>query len=158
MSTQPKFEVQLKIRKPVEEVFEAVVDPKKLSGYFTKTASGRLAEGQTVMWSFAEVPGEETPVKVRQVVKNERIVFEWPAAEGSYDTKVEKSGYDTKVEMVFKPLEGGATMVQIRESGWRDTPKGIESSYGNCSGWMHMACCLKGYLEYGVNLRAGGAF
>jgi uncharacterized protein YndB with AHSA1/START domain len=148
MSTQPKFEVQLKIRKPVEEVFEGVVDPKKLSGYFTKTASGRLAEGATVMWTFLEVPGEETPVKVRQVVKNERIVLEWPSAEG---------GYDTKVEMVFKPLEGGATMVQIRESGWRDTPKGIESSYGNCSGWMHMACCLKGYLEYGVNLRAGGA-
>jgi uncharacterized protein YndB with AHSA1/START domain len=147
MSMQPKFEVQLKIRKPVAEVFEAVVDPKKLSSYFTKTASGRLAEGQTVMWSFTEAP-EPFPVKVRQVVSNERIVFEWAAAEG---------GYDTTVEMVFKPLEGGDTMVQIRESGWRDTPKGIESSYGNCSGWMHMACCLKAYLEYGINLRAGGA-
>ena len=29
MSTQPKFEVQLKIRKPVEEVFEGVVDPEE---------------------------------------------------------------------------------------------------------------------------------
>jgi uncharacterized protein YndB with AHSA1/START domain len=143
----PKFEVQLKIRKPVEEVFEGVVDPKKLSSYFTRTASGRLAEGMTVMWSFLEAP-EETPVKVRQVVKNERIVLEWAAAEG---------GYDTTVEMIFKPLDGGATMVQIRESGFQDTPKGTESSYGNCGGWMHMLCCLKGYLEYGINLRAGGA-
>jgi uncharacterized protein YndB with AHSA1/START domain len=144
----PKFEVQLKIRKPVEEVFEGVVDPKKLSSYFTRTASGRLAEGMTVMWSFLEVP-EETPVKVRQVVKNERIVLEWGAAEG---------GYDTTVEMIFKPLGGGETMVQIRESGFQDTPKGTESSYGNCGGWMHMLCSLKGYLEYGINLRAGGAF
>ena len=147
MPMEPKFEVQLKIRKPVGEVFEGVVDPKKLSGYFTRTASGRMAEGQTVMWSFDEAP-EPFPVKVRKVVNNERIVFEWASAEG---------GYDTTVEMVFKPLEGGATMVQIRESGWRDTPKGIESSYGNCSGWMHMACCLKAYLEYDINLRAGGA-
>ena len=144
---QPKFEVQLKIRKPVAEVFDAVVDPKKLTGYFTKTASGPLAEGATVIWTFAEAPGE-SPVKVKQVLKNERIVFEWAAQEG---------GYDTRVEMVFKPLEGGATMVQIRESGWHDTPKGIESSYGNCSGWTHMACCLKAYVEYNINLRAGGA-
>ena len=142
-----RFEVQLKIQKPVGEVFLGVVDPKKLSGYFTRTASGPLVAGATVMWSFPEFP-EEFPVKVREVVKDERIVLEWEAAEG---------GYDTKVEMLFKPLEGGATMVQIRESGWRDTPKGIESSYGNCGGWMHMMCCLKGYLEYGINLRAGGA-
>jgi uncharacterized protein YndB with AHSA1/START domain len=144
---EPRFEVQLKIRKPVAEVFEAVVDPQRLSGYFTRTASGRLAEGMTVKWSFPEFP-EEFPVKVQEVVTNERIVLEWQAQEG---------GYDTRVEMLFKPLDGQATMVQIRESGWRDTPKGIESSYGNCGGWMHMACCLKAYLEYGINLRAGGA-
>ena len=48
-------------------------------------------------------------------------------------------------------------MVQIRESGWRDTPAGTQGSYGNCAGWMHMMACLKGYLEYGINLRAGGA-
>jgi uncharacterized protein YndB with AHSA1/START domain len=69
-----------------------------------------------------------------------------------------QKGYDTRVEMVFKPLEGQATMVQIRESGWRDTPQGVESSYGNCGGWMHMLCCCKAFLEHGINLRAGGAF
>jgi uncharacterized protein YndB with AHSA1/START domain len=143
---EPKFEVQLKIRKTVHEVFEAVVDPKKLSGYFTKTASGRLAEGTTVVWSFPEFPGE-FPVKVREVVPDKLIVLHWESQEG---------GYDTKVEMSFKPLDDGNTMVQVRESGWRDTPKGIESSYGNCGGWMHMACGLKAYLEYGINLSEGG--
>lgn len=144
---EPKFEVQLKILKPVAEVFEAVVNPRKLSGYFVKSASGPIAEGETVMWTFAELPGE-SPVRVETLVKNERIVLHWDASEG---------GYQTRVEMHFKPLEGGATMVQIRESGWKDTAKGIESSYGNAGGWMHMMCCLKAYLEHGINLRAGGA-
>lgn len=144
---EPKFEVQLKIRKTVHEVFEAVVDAKKLSGYFTKTASGRLAEGTTVMWSFPEFP-DEFPVKVREVVPDQLIVLHWESQEG---------GYDTKVEMSFKPLDDGNTMVQVRESGWRDTPKGIESSYGNCAGWMQMACGLKAFLEHGINLREGGA-
>jgi uncharacterized protein YndB with AHSA1/START domain len=144
---EPKFQVQLKIQKPVEQVFDAVVNPKQLSSYFTRSASGPLAEGATVLWSFPELDGE-FPVKVRQIVANERIVLEWEAQEG---------GYHTTIELQFKPLERGATMLQIRESGFRDTPQGLEGSYSNCGGWMHMLCCLKGFLEYGVNLRAGGA-
>jgi uncharacterized protein YndB with AHSA1/START domain len=63
---EPKFQVQLKIRKPVTEVFDAVVRPEKLSGYFLQTASGGLAEGATVKWKFAEV-AEEFDVVVRNV-------------------------------------------------------------------------------------------
>lgn len=88
------------------------------------------------------VPGESPAVAA-----NERIAFEWESAEG---------GYDTKVEMSFKALDDRSTMVQIRECGWRDTPKGIATSYRNAGGWMHMMCCMKGYLEHGINLRAGG--
>ena len=73
---EPKFQVQLKIQKPVSEVFQAVVDPKKLTGYFVKTSSGPMTEGQTVMWSFAEAP-EPFPVKVVQVQKDARLVFQW---------------------------------------------------------------------------------
>ena len=32
--------------------------PEKLSGYFVQSASGPLAEGTTVKWGFAEIPGE----------------------------------------------------------------------------------------------------
>ena len=142
---EPKFQVQLKIGKPVAEVFAAVVEPDKLSGYFVQKSSGPLAEGATVKWKFAEV-GEAFDVKVKRVNKNERIVFEWPA---------EDSTYDTRVEMIFKPLEDG-TLVQISESGWRPTPAGVKSSYDNAGGWMHMMCSMKAFLEYGINLRAGG--
>ena len=144
---EPKFQVQLKIRKPVAEVFNAVVRPEKLTGYFIQTASGPLAKGATVKWKFAEVP-EAFDVVVRHVVKDERIVFEWPS---------ETSGYNTRVEMAFKPLDDETTTVQISESGWREDPGGIKASYGNAGGWMHMMCSMKAYLEFGINLRAGGA-
>jgi uncharacterized protein YndB with AHSA1/START domain len=144
---EPKFQVQLKIRKPVAEVFDAVVNPTKLSSYFVQTASGPLAEGTTVKWKFPEFP-DQTDVVCRQVVRNDRIVFEWPAEGG---------GGNTKVEVAFKPMDAGNTMVQISESGWPDTPEGRTASYGNAGGWMHMMACMKAYLEYGINLRAGGA-
>ncbi len=84
---------------------------------------------------------------VRQVIAGERLVFEWESNEG---------GYNTRVEMVFKPVDARTTMVQIQESGWKDTPAGREGSHGNAGGWMFMLSALKAYLEYGINLRAGG--
>ena len=145
----PRFQVQLKIRKPVAQVFDAVANPAKLTGYFLQTSSGPLAEGATVRWKFAEVD-EAFDVVVGQVVKDEKIVFEWPSAL--------PGGLFTRVEMIFKPLDDQNTMVQISEGGWPETAEGGKASHGNAAGWMHMMCSLKGYLEYGVNLRAGGAF
>jgi uncharacterized protein YndB with AHSA1/START domain len=142
-----KFQVQLKIRRPAAEVFDAVVDPGKLSGYFVQSASGPLVEGATVQWEFHEAPGA-FDVVVREVVPGERVVLEWPAATGGQN----------RVEMTFKPLDDGATLVQISESGWPEGADGLEASHGNAGGWMHMMACLKAYLEYGINLRAGGAF
>jgi len=140
-----EFQVNGKIARPVAEVFDAVYNPKKLSGYFTTGgASGPLDEGTTVMWDFADFPGA-FPVKVRKVEPGRLIVLGWEAAEG---------GYETEVRMVFEALEGDATLVRISESGWKETPAGLKSSYGNCMGWTQMICCLKVYLEQGVNLRA----
>jgi uncharacterized protein YndB with AHSA1/START domain len=144
-----RFKVHIKIQKPVSEVFDAVYNPKKLSSYFTTGgASGPLDEGKTVSWDFADFPGA-FPVHVKQVIPNQLIVLEWQAA-GS-----EKDPYNTKVEMRFEPLENNSTMVSITESGWKQDEKGLESSYGNCFGWTHMSCCLKAFLEYGINLRKG---
>jgi uncharacterized protein YndB with AHSA1/START domain len=144
-----RFKVHIKIQKPVSEVFDAVYNPKKLSSYFTTGgASGPLDEGKTVTWDFADYPGA-FPVYVKQVVPNQLIVFEWQA-QGS-----ENNPYNTKVEMRFEPVENNSTMVSITESGWKQDETGLEGSYGNCSGWTHMACCLKAFVEYGINLRKG---
>jgi uncharacterized protein YndB with AHSA1/START domain len=140
-------QVQLKIRKPVAQVFDAVVDHRKLAGYFIEVGSGPLAAGTTVMWKFPELD-ESFPVTVREVVANERLILTWGSMTGGENT----------VTFAFKPMNGEETMVQVTESGWPDTPEGVKASQGNAGGWMFMLTALKGYLEYGINLRAGGLF
>jgi uncharacterized protein YndB with AHSA1/START domain len=50
-----RFQVAGRIARPVEEVFEAVVNPDQLSQYFTTGgAKGRLETGATVYWDFAD--------------------------------------------------------------------------------------------------------
>jgi len=143
-----KFKVSAHIARPVSEVFEAVADPAKLSGYFTTGgARGRLETGATVYWDFHDFPGA-FPVEVQSVEPNSRIVLNWAAEDRN-------GAYPTTVVMTFEALEDGRTLVTISESGWRETPEGLAASYGNCQGWMQMLCALKAYLEYGVNLREG---
>ena len=154
-----KFRVAARIARPVEEVFEAVADPAQLSAYFTTAgAQGRLETGATVTWDFADFPGA-FPVKVVEVVPNQRIVLEWEASEGEAPNveggELENAGYNTTVTMSFKPLDDGRTLVEIAEEGWRPTPGALKSSYGNCQGWAQMLCAMKAWLEHGINLREG---
>jgi uncharacterized protein YndB with AHSA1/START domain len=154
-----KFRVAARIAKPVHEVFEAVVDPRQLSSYFTTGgAKGRLETGATVTWDFHDYPGA-FPVRVIEVVPDQRIVLEWQAAEGE-PPNVEGGGvtdvdYNTTVTMTFKALEDGRTLVEIAEEGWRETQGALDASYGNCQGWSQMLCALKVWLEHGINLREG---
>jgi uncharacterized protein YndB with AHSA1/START domain len=142
-----RFEVQTRIAKPIGDVFDAVHDPKKLSGYFTTGgASGPLEEGATVMWDFADFPGA-FPVYVRKVDPQRLIVLEW-------DDQSEE-GRRTEVRMEFEPLDQDSTMVRISEGTWPETQAGLDASYGNCMGWSHMLAFMKVYLENGFNLRDG---
>ncbi|MFC7499918.1 SRPBCC family protein [Enterovirga sp. GCM10030262] len=145
-----KFEVAGRIARPVEEVFEAIVDPGTLSRYFTTGgAEGRIEPGATVSWSFHDFPGA-FPVEVAEVEKNKRIVLRWEADENDPSAK-----YDTIVTMRFEALEDGRTLLSIGEEGWRETPAGLKASYGNCMGWSQMLCAMKAWVEYGINLREG---
>ena len=152
-----KFTVSMRVAKPIEEVFEAVADPQKLSGYFTTGgAKGRLETGAVVMWAFHEFPGS-FPVEVIEVIPNERIVLEWEASDGSDDEGCggEGAGYQTTVTMDFRSLEDGRTLVTISEEGWQQTDDGLQASYSNCMGWSQMLCALKMWAEHGINAREG---
>ena len=141
-----KFRIQTKIQKPVEQVFDAVYNPTKITQYFaTGGANGPLDEGANLIWRFEDYPGD-VPLSVKKVIPNKLIEFVWEAMDG---------GYNTHVELAFEPLGPSETLVSISEGTWKENQKGLDASYGNCYGWMQMSCCLKAYLEYGINLRKG---
>jgi len=135
-----RVNVELSIAKPIKEVFRAALTPIP---FFIKKASGPLETGKKVVWEFAELPNGFS-VEVRKVVPQKLVRFEWPRGDGKTMNTV---------EFIFKPFSKTITTVSISEYGWPDSKKWREASYRNCMGWMHMACSLKAYLEYGVNLR-----
>lgn len=151
-----KFQVQTKINKPVEQVFDAVYNPDKIKCYFpVGGASGPLKEGTTVQWTFEN--HTSCLVTVEKTIPNQLIRFKWDANDGEYDAKTGKlpqpTGYQNTVEMHFEAIGKNETVIRISEGTWRETPEGLKASYQNCQGWAGMSMCLKAYLEYGINLR-----
>lgn len=149
-----KFSVAGRIAKPVDEVFETVVNPDRLSHFFTTGgAKGRIETGAVVTWDFHDFPGA-FPVHVVEVEKDRRIVLRWGSAEkaAAHDPA---NSRETVVTMTFEPLDDGRTLVRISEEGWSQTQEGLKASYGNCEGWTGMLCAMKAWLEHGLNLREG---
>ena len=147
-----RFRTFGRIARPIEEVFEAVVNPDILSAYFTTGgASGRLEEGARVMWDFHDFPGA-FPVEVVEVVKNRRIVLRWGLAD---DPNRAEGAEETEVTMQFSDCGDGHTLVEISEAGWKPTQKGLDASYGNCMGWAQAICAMRVWLEHGICLREG---
>ena len=136
-----------RIRKPIAEVFEAVTNPSHLDHYFTQTAKGRIEKGATVLWKFSDLE-QPLPVEVVECTLNKKIVMKWEA---------HGVGYQTTVEMTFEDQKEKGTFVRIRETGWKPDPAGLKSSYAHFEGWVHMECCMKAYLEHGIDLRNGSA-
>lgn len=136
------FKVQTKIRKPVSEVFDAIVKPEHLNKYFTHSARGELTNGAKVFWNWSNHL-DGTDVLVEDVVPNEKIQLSWSSC----------IGIPTTVLFHFKETDDQRTLITIEESGWPMDQKGIEASYDNCSGWENMSTCLKAHLQYGLDLR-----
>jgi len=148
-----KTKVSGRIAKPVHEVFEAVVDPSRLSKFFATGpgTKGRLETGATVMWDFHDFPGA-FPVRIIEVVKDKKVVLAWSSQDDAAEGQPFRP-HDNTVTIEFEGLEDGRTLVNIAEEGWGETPKGIRAMTGNTEGWTGMLAAMKVWLEHGINLR-----
>jgi uncharacterized protein YndB with AHSA1/START domain len=133
----------LQISRPVNKVFEAIVDPAEMTKYFISKSSGRMIEGKQIIWGFPEFE-EEFPISVDKIVKDSYISYHW-----------EVDGEMLLVEITLNPANGDSTVVTITEKSRDDDEAGILWLMRNTEGWANFLACLKAYLEYGINLRKG---
>ena len=141
-----EIKTAIQILKPVTEVFEAIVDPNKMSNYFISKSSGRLETGKQIMWQFPEFD-MEFPIRVGKIIKHEYISYYWDV-----------EGTELLVEMTLTARAVSSTLVTITEKDRANDEAGIKWLKGNTEGWANFLACLKAYLEYGINLRRGAFY
>ncbi|WP_340201759.1 SRPBCC domain-containing protein [Ascidiimonas sp. W6] len=130
----------IQIQKPVEEVFEGIVNPEKMTNYFISESSGRLETGKEVIWKFPEFDGKY-PVNEIKIEINRSISFVWDP--------------ETVVKITLEKLPDHSTVVRVNENGKDLTEDNLKWALENSGGWANFLACMKAYLEYGIQLRKG---
>src|SRR5918992_2438959 len=95
----PSTETGMLIRKPVADVFEAIVNPDITTKFWFTKGSGRLELGKQVQWEW-DMYGVSVQVTPKAIEPNRRIAIQWPGYSGP-----------TAVEWVFGPQGGGTKFV-----------------------------------------------
>jgi len=138
-----KVNVKDRVLRPIADVFEAIINPEIISGYFISSASGRLKENEAIIWSFSDVGGK-MPVYVKKITEKELISLEWAA-----------SGETALVTIRLTAIDEQTTSIEITEDGWTMDAAGIKKALGQTKGWTDFICSMKAYMYCGINLRKG---
>lgn len=141
---QLEINTGIQISKKATEVYEAIVDPKKMSNYFISESTGNMVEGTSVTWKFPEFEGDVL-IEVTKVIPNELISFVWEGAKGK----------KLKVKISLTEMPDETTVVKVTEGKLPADAAGLSWYGGNTEGWTNFLACLKAFLEYDINLRKG---
>lgn len=132
-------EAQMLIRKPVADVFEAFIDPAITKNFWFTKGSGKLEVNKTVTWEW-EMYNVSTPVVAKEILQNEKILFEWDEEPKT-------------VEFKFKPLNDGSTFVTVTECGYDMTGDELLAVIKRSTGgFTTVLDGLKAFLEHSINL------
>ena len=137
----PVAKTGMLIRRPVEEVFEAFINPDITTKFWFTKSSGRLEAGKQVQWD-GEMYGISVSVTVRSVDPSKRILIEWAGR-----------GRPTTVEWIFTSREDGTTFVGITNAGFTgDGDQLVEQATDSTQGFSLVLAGLKALLEHNVRL------
>lgn len=138
------MKTQMGILKPLSEVFDAVADNNKMNKYFISNGSGRLESNKKITWRWDDYDATHD-IKVIKVEPDKYISFNWDVG-----------NVETLTEIFFEKRTDNLTLVKITEKDWALDFESVNHLMGQTEGWTHFLCCLKAYVEHGIDLRAGG--
>ena len=133
--------VEMLIRKPVSEVFEAFVNPEITTKFWFTKSSGRLDAQEEVTWTW-EMYDVSSPVSVKAIEKDKRILIEW-------------DGYQSRntVEWIFTAYKDDTTFVSVTETGFQgDDEQIIRDALDSKGGFTWLLAGAKTFLEHGIEL------
>lgn len=139
MNNEATVETQMIIRRPIEVVFQAFIDPSITTQFWFTKSSGPLEEGKTITWEW-EMYGASGNVLVKKIIPNKLIATVWGEP-------------STSVDYTFKKITATKTLVVITNYGFKQTGTALNAALmDNMGGFTTVLAGLKAYLEFGIRL------
>ena len=136
----PMATAQMMIRKPIETVFESLIEPGITSRFWFSKGSGRLTVGKRVRWDW-EMYGLHTEVDVKAIEPNKRILLEWNQPDDP-----------SFVEWTFDAKGQDRTFVIVKNWGFGqgDLNKATAQAIASTGGFSYVLAAMKVFLEHGI--------
>ena len=129
----PKVEVDMLVRRPAAEVYEAFADPAQITKFWLARSSGRLEPAAHVSWAF-KVAGAKTEVDVLEARPGELLDLRWD------------EGQPLRITFADR---GDTTLVGIEVTDFPgDTPNA--NAIESMSGFTLVLASLKMWLEHSI--------
>jgi uncharacterized protein YndB with AHSA1/START domain len=125
--------VEMAIRRPPNEVFDAFVQPRTLEKFWLRHASGPLAKDAVVAWEFL-VDGARETVTVTEFVEYDVIAFTW--SDG------------IAVTIHFSRHDDSGTTISVSATGFQGEDAAAHAMNAT-EGFAIVVCDLKCLLETG---------
>ena len=144
LTRAPSVDVGMLVRRPPQDVFEALADPSITTRFWYTNSTGRMTEGAELTWEW-EMYGASGRVWVEQVQPGRRIRFSWDGYDPSHPTTV---------EFQFIPHENDTTYLRITETGFTgDADTQVSRELESTAGFTFLLSSLKAALEHDITLR-----
>jgi uncharacterized protein YndB with AHSA1/START domain len=139
-----KVDFSILVRIPPERVFDAIATADGLNEWFTHSTELEPRLGGKIVFRWKDYGLDhytgEYPGKVLEWKRPSFYKYQWEA---------DSRGYFTTVEVDFKQVEEG-TLLHLVETGYKDTPEGLQDLLNRVQGWASVLTEMKYYLEHGV--------
>lgn len=136
----PVVKAEMLVRRAVDVVYEAFVDPAVTTKFWFTKSSGRLEQGRHIRWDW-EMYGVGDELTVEALDPNRFIRIGW--SDG------------TKTEWTFTPRGEEETLVAIVNRGFDgDGDDIVAQAIDSMGGYMIVLCGCKALLEHGIVLNA----
>jgi uncharacterized protein YndB with AHSA1/START domain len=144
LATAPKVNVGMLIRRPPDEVFEALADPSVTTRFWFTKSTGRMTEGAELTWTW-EMYGVSSTVRVEEVRPGRLIRFRWDGY---------NPAHPTTVRFELTPYQGDATYLRVTETGFTgEAGTQVSQALDSTAGFTFLLSALKAALEHDITLR-----
>ena len=142
MKNPPIAKIELLIRKPIAEVFDAFVNPDTITKFWFNRTSGPLQMGESITW-YWDLYKASTEVRVLAFEENQRIYFKWDVGSDNPST----------VEWIFEDRGSDGTYVRVVHNGFDSNADDVlDKVVDSTGGFALVLAAAKAYLEHGIEL------
>ena len=140
-TNDPIAKAEILIRKPIEEVFNAFIQPDLITQFWFDKCSGPIEKDASIEWTWSMFD-MSILVVMQKFINNEKIIMSWGEDKDQ-----------STLEWTFTQRSDQTTYISLINSDFQGTEaEKVSKALDSTGGFNLVIAAAKAYLEHGIKL------